>query len=147
MAGRVGIENARVVDRVRLLNTSNAGLNDFAAESVRIELYDREHKLVTDKEETFGKVFDRAFKQAFLSAVAQRVLRQLFGCAPTRTLRAVWRWLERDTLRQCEGGRVRTRRHHPILGIGGGLNEIQSIAPSNRTQSLRMSWSHARCIL
>lgn len=53
------------VSLVRLLNTSNAGLNDYATMRYRVELRDASGKAVARREGTFGKRFDRPFRQAF----------------------------------------------------------------------------------
>ena len=53
------------VSMVRLLNTSNAGLNDFATMNYRVDLLDSAGKIVGDAKGNFGKLFDRAFDQAF----------------------------------------------------------------------------------
>ena len=120
------LKSPAIVDRVRLLNTSNAGLNDFAAETVRIELYDPEHKLVTNKEETFGKVFDRAFKQAFF---IRQWLNEYGGgysemLKPGRPVPFGDGWKEVSFENQKEITFVRIVLTK-YWGIGGGLNEIQ----------------------
>ena len=53
------------ISLVRLLNTSNAGLNDYATIKYRVELLDGSNKVVSKHSGSFGRVFDRPFKQAF----------------------------------------------------------------------------------
>jgi len=50
---------------VRILNTSNAGLYDYGTIDFRLELLDKNQKVVYTKSGSFGKVWDRAFKSAF----------------------------------------------------------------------------------
>jgi len=67
-AGWIHLELAQEtpVKTVRLLNTSNAGANDYATMRYRIELLDGAGKVVAERKGEFGKVFDRPFKQAFM---------------------------------------------------------------------------------
>jgi hypothetical protein len=55
----------REVKLVRVLNTSNAGLNDYAAMAFRVELLDGTGEVVARSKGHFGAVFDRPFAQAF----------------------------------------------------------------------------------
>jgi hypothetical protein len=126
--GHVEIElrEAATVDLVRLLNTSNAGLNDFAAHTFRVELYDAEHKLLAKKDDAFGKVFDRPFKQAFFvpkwfshytptfSGMLEPGLTVPFGDG--------WREVKFDKTKGVRSVRVVITKY---WGIGGGLNEVQ----------------------
>lgn len=66
-AGWVQLELPRetTVSLVRLLNTSNAGLNDYATMQYRVELCDASGKVVGRRAGEFGKRFDRPFRQAF----------------------------------------------------------------------------------
>jgi len=66
-AGWVQLElpEEKSVSLVRLLNTSNAGLNDYATTRYRVELRDGSGKTVARREGAFGKRFDRPFQQAF----------------------------------------------------------------------------------
>ena len=66
--GHVDLElrEPATVAMVRLLNTSNGGLNDFAAHRFRVELLDAGRRLLDEKEGAFGRVCDRPFRRAFV---------------------------------------------------------------------------------
>lgn len=53
------------ISEVRVLNTSNAGLNDYATMKYRIELRDADDQVLASTRQQFGKVFDRPFQAAF----------------------------------------------------------------------------------
>lgn len=126
--GHVEIElpKAATVDRVRLLNTSNAGLNDFAAHSFRVELYGRGRKKLASKEGAFGKVFDRSFAQAFVvpkwfsrytpsfAGMLEPGVSVPFGDG--------WQEINFAPVVDVVFVRVVITRY---WGIGGGLNEVQ----------------------
>lgn len=117
------------VDLVRILNTSNAGLNDFATHTFRIELRDRDRKVLATKEGSFGKVFDRPFTQAFkvpkwfdhytpsFEGMLEPGLTVPFGDG--------WREITFDHVKEVVFVRVIVTKY---WGIGGGLNEIQVYA-------------------
>lgn len=122
----VELRQLATVDLVRLLNTSNAGLNDFATHTFRVELYDRGHKLLASKDGSFGKVFDRAFEQAFVvpkwfdhytpsfAGMLEPKLTVPFGDG--------WKEVAFEKMKGVAFVRVVITKY---WGIGGGLNEIQ----------------------
>jgi hypothetical protein len=114
------------VDTVRLLNTSNAGLNDFAAHTFRVELYDTNHKLLTSKDDVFGKVFDRPFKQAFIVPKwFHQYTRSFEGMLdPNLTVPFGdgWKDVSFGNVKEVAFVRIVITKY---WGIGGGLNEIQ----------------------
>jgi len=121
------LKQPATVGLVRLLNTSNTGLNDFAAHTFRVELYDANRKLLASKEGAFGKVFDRPFKQAFFApkwfdhytptfaGMLEPGLTVPFGDG--------WREVAFDGVKGVSFVRVAVTRW---WGIGGGLNEVQA---------------------
>ena len=126
--GHVELELAKpaMVDRVRLLNTSNGGLNDFATHTFRVELYDRNHKLLASKDGKFGNVCDRPFRQAFVeprwfsrytpsfTGMLEPGLTVPFGDG--------WKNIELEQTPGTAFVRVVITKY---WGIGGGLNEVQ----------------------
>jgi hypothetical protein len=111
---------------VRLLNTSNAGLNDFAAHTFRVELFGRSHKLLAAKDGAFGKVFDRPFRQAFFepkwfSRYAETFAGMLEPGA-TVPFGDGWKEIAFDGVKDAAFVRVTITKY---WGIGGGLNEVQ----------------------
>lgn len=83
------------VDLVRLLNTSNAGLNDYATHTFRVELYGSERTLLASREGAFGKACDGPFRQAFVVPqgieVAKRPLLRIDGNAAAAQIRRLAR--------------------------------------------------------
>ncbi len=59
------LKNESPVSVVRLLNTSNAGANDYATMKFRVELLDSAGKVLAGQKGEFGQLFDRPFQQAF----------------------------------------------------------------------------------
>jgi len=122
----IALQQPETVDRVRLLNTSNAGLNDFATHTFRIVLQDAEHKVLASKEESFGKVYDRPFKQAFAEPKWFSHYTPTFAgmLEPGLTVPFGDGWKEVGF--PATGGvkfvRVEITKY---WGIGAGLNEIQ----------------------
>jgi hypothetical protein len=125
----VELKQPAAVDLVRLLNTSNAGLNDFATHTFRVELYDREHRLLARKEGTFGKAFDRPFAQAFVvpkwfdhytpsfAGMLEPKVTVPFGDG--------WQEVAFEGVVGVAFIRVVVTKY---WGIGGGLNEVQVYA-------------------
>jgi hypothetical protein len=115
------------VDLVRLLNTSNAGLNDFATHQFRVELYDAEHRRLASQDGAFGQVCDRPFRQAFV--VPQWFSRYTPSFAgmlePQWTVPFGDGW--RDVRFAPLPAPVRFVRVvvTKYWGLGGGLNEVQ----------------------
>ncbi|MCY3019871.1 MAG: hypothetical protein NTW87_12690 [Planctomycetota bacterium] len=126
----VALQKPETVDLVRLLNTSNAGLNDFATHTFKVELYDAERKLLASKEDAFGKVCDRPFKQAFaepkwfsrytptFAGMLEPGLTVPFGDG--------WKEIGFPEVRGVKFVRVVVTKY---WGIGAGLNEIQVYGP------------------
>lgn len=128
MLGHVELELSQpaAVDTVRLLNTSNAGLNDFAAHTFRIELYDANRKLLTSKSDAFGKACDRPFQQAFVKPDWFRRYAPPFAgmLEPGLTVPFGdgWKEVTFQDVAEVKFVRVVLTKY---WGIGGGLNEIQ----------------------
>jgi hypothetical protein len=114
------------VDLVRLLNTSNAGLNDFATHTFRVELYDSDHKLLASKDAVFGKVLDRPFAQAFVVPRWFNRYTPSFGgmLEPKLTVPFGdgWKEVKFPSVKGVAFVRVVVTKY---WGIGGGLNEVQ----------------------
>jgi len=118
------------VSLVRLLNTSNCGLNDFAAHHFVVELYDGSRELLSKKEAVFGHVCDRPFRQAFFvpkwfssytesyAGMLEPGLTVPFGDG--------WKEVELPTTEGVKFVRVAITK---FWGIGGGLNEVQIYGP------------------
>lgn len=115
---------------VRLLNTSNAGLNDFAAHAFRVELFDRSHKELAAAEGTFGKVFDRPFRQAFREpkwfAEYTPAFKDMLRPGETVPFGDGWKEVPFGAIEDVAFVRVTITRY---WGIGGGLNEVQVYGP------------------
>lgn len=120
------LKDPAAVDLVRVLNTSNAGLNDFATHQFKVELYDADHKLLTAKEATFGKVFDGAFKQSFVEpkwfSRYSSVFKGMLDPGLTVPFGDGWKDVPMDTVRGVKFVRIVVTKY---WGIGGGLNEVQ----------------------
>jgi hypothetical protein len=129
--GHVEIALARpaTVDLVRMLNTSNAGLNDFATHAFRVELYDQSGKLLAAKEGSFGKAFDRPFEQAFfVPAWFSRYTPSFAGMLEpglSVPFGDGWREVRFGSVPGVAFVRVVVTKY---WGIGGGLNEVQVYA-------------------
>ena len=130
--GHVELELARParVNLVRLLNTSNAGLNDFATHKFRVELYDGEHKPLASQDGMFGRVCDRPFRQAFVvprwfsrytpsfAGMLEPQLTVPFGDG--------WQEVPVSSAAPVRYVRIVVTKY---WGIGGGLNEVQVYGP------------------
>ncbi len=123
------LKEPAAVDLVRLLNTSNAGLNDFAAHTFRVELLDADRKPLASKDGAFGKVFDRAFQHAFFAPKwFSRYTPTFAGMLEpgvTVPFGDGWKEIAFDAPRGVKFVRVVLTK---FWGIGGGLNEIQAYA-------------------
>ena len=62
---QLDLPRERQISLVRVLNTSNAGLNDYATMKFRVQLLDESGTVVDEKHREFGKALDRPFEQAF----------------------------------------------------------------------------------
>jgi hypothetical protein len=122
----IALKQPAAVDLVRLLNTSNGGLNDFATHTFRVELCDRDHHLLARKDGAFGKVYDRPFQQAFVvpawfshytpsfAGMLEPKLTVPFGDG--------WKEIAFEGVKDVAFVRVVVTKY---WGIGGGLNEVQ----------------------
>jgi len=120
------LEKPTAVGMVRLLNTSNAGLNDFAAHTFRVELYDAARKGLAKRDGTFGAVCDRPFRQAFfVPKWFSRYTPTFAGMLEpgvTVPFGDGWREVAFEGVRGAKFVRVVITKY---WGIGGGLNEVQ----------------------
>jgi len=111
---------------VRLLNTSNAGLNDFAAHTFRVELLDADRKQLAGKDGAFGKVFDRPFQHAFFAPKwFSRYTPSFAGMLEpglTVPFGDGWKAVAFEGVKGVRFVRVAITK---FWGIGGGLNEVQ----------------------
>jgi len=124
------LKEPAAVDLVRLLNTSNAGLNDFAAHTFRVELLDADRKQLASKDGAFGKVFDRPFQHAFFAPKwFSRYTPSFAGMLEpglTVPFGDGWKEIAFDGVRGVNFVRVAITK---FWGIGGGLNEVQVYGP------------------
>ncbi|HUT34425.1 MAG TPA: hypothetical protein VNE39_13145 [Planctomycetota bacterium] len=120
------LKEPAAVDLVRLLNTSNAGLNDFAAHTFRVELFDADRKPLASKDGAFGKVFDRPFQHAFFAPKwfdhYTPTFAGMLEPGVTVPFGDGWREVAFDAPQGVKFIRVVLTK---FWGIGGGLNEIQ----------------------
>lgn len=111
---------------VRVLNTSNAGTNDYAAMQYRVELLDTSGKLVAKQNGEFGKALDRPFQQAFKIPEAFRQYGPTFRGMLEPGIKVPfgdgWQVIE-----FAERPRARFVKFYidSYWALGGGLNEIQ----------------------
>jgi hypothetical protein len=117
------------VKLVRLLNTTNAGLNDFATVRCRLELLSREQETLWSKEVTFGRAWDDAFKASFaipefFSAYGDS-FQGILEPGVIVPFGAGWQDVFVDLDREVRYVRVRVDE---FWAMGGGLNEIQVYA-------------------
>ncbi len=115
----------QAVSEVRVLNTANAGLNDFATMKYRIELRDENDQVLATKNRQFGKVFDRPFQAAFkypqhfgkysatFAGMLEPGVAVPFGDG--------WQITEFEST-QARKVRIYVDSY---WGLGGGLNEVQ----------------------
>jgi hypothetical protein len=62
---RLELAQPSPVRLVRLLNTSNAGANDYATMKYRVELLSADGKVAAERKGEFGRALDRPFRAAF----------------------------------------------------------------------------------
>jgi hypothetical protein len=125
----VELAEPAAVSLVRLLNTSNAGLNDFAALSCRVQLLDENGNNLAERDVTFGRPWKRAFEQAYAVPELFTRFSSMFG----KTLRpetpvpfgAGWQNVFFDGQDKAQFVRVHVTDY---WAPGGGLNEIQIYA-------------------
>ncbi|MGA2064291.1 MAG: hypothetical protein ABSG86_04960 [Thermoguttaceae bacterium] len=111
---------------VRLLNTTNAGLNDFATVDFEVELLDDALKVVSRHAGSFGRVWDRAFRSALVkpkffagygpafSGMLEPGAKVPFGSG--------WQEIVVDRPVPVRYVRVKVLSY---WAMGGGLNEVQ----------------------
>ncbi|MEE8450528.1 MAG: hypothetical protein V3R99_01400 [Thermoguttaceae bacterium] len=114
---------------IRLLNTTNAGLNDFAAVGGRLELLADDDTLLWSRDLSFGRPWDRAFQAAF----AKPEFFGSYGEAFQGILEpgvivpfgAGWLEVPVDLDSKVRSIRLRIDKY---WAMGGGVNEIQAYA-------------------
>ena len=126
---QVALPRETPVSLVRLLNTSNAGLNDFATMAYRVELRDGSGKVLATRKGAFGKCFDRPFRQAFRFPKLFRsyggAFRGMLEPGISVPFGDGWHDVAFEPTR-AKAVRVRVDSH---WALGGGLNEVQVYAP------------------
>ncbi len=113
------------ISEVRVLNTANAGLNDFATIDYRIELRDADDQTLATASRRFGKVFDRPFKAAFKYPEYFGKYSDTFAGMLEPGVPVPFG----DGWQTTEFKAVQTRKVRIYIdsywGLGGGLNEVQ----------------------
>ena len=113
------------VSEVRVLNTANAGLNDFATIDYRIELRDVDGKVIVTQSKRFGKVFDRPFKAAFKYPEHFGKYSETFAGMLEPGVPVPFG----DGWQSTRFNAVKARKVRIYIdsywGLGGGLNEVQ----------------------
>ena len=114
---------------IRLLNTTNAGLNDFAAVGCRLELLADDNTPLWSRDLSFGRPWDRAFQAAFARP-------ELFG-SYGKAFQGILKpgvvvpfgagWLEVPVDLDSKVRSIRLTINN-FWAMGGGLNEIQAYA-------------------
>jgi hypothetical protein len=120
------LKEAAPVRLVRLLNTTNAGLNDFATIDFEVELLDNAQKVVSRHAGSFGRVWDGAFR----SALAKPQFFSGYGPAFAGMLEpgakvpfgSGWQEITVDRPLPVRYVRVNILSY---WAMGGGLNEVQ----------------------
>jgi hypothetical protein len=111
---------------VRLLNTANGGLNDFATIDFAVELLDKTQKVVFRREGSFGRVWDGAFRSAFAKPMFFGSYGKAFAgmLEPGAKVPFSGGWQEIAVDARVP---VRYVRVHVLSywAMGGGLNEVQ----------------------
>ena len=127
-AGWIQLELAEAspVRTVRLLNTSNAGANDFATKQYRVELLDVQGKVVGRQKGEFGRVLDRPFKAAFMIPEAFRRYGRTFDGMLEPGVKVPfgdgWQTVSFQDAPKAKFVKVYVDSY---WALGGGLNEIQ----------------------
>ncbi|MAT12281.1 MAG: hypothetical protein CMM02_14900 [Rhodopirellula sp.] len=115
----------RQVSEVRVLNTANAGLNDFATIDYRIELRDVDGEVIVTQSKRFGKVFDRPFKAAFKYPEHFGKYSETFAGMLEPGVPVPFG----DGWQSTRFNAVKARKVRIYIdsywGLGGGLNEVQ----------------------
>lgn len=122
---QLDLSRERKIKLVRVLNTSNAGLNDFATMKFRVQLLDDAGNVMAEQAGEFGKALDRPFEQAFkypehfgrygatFDGMLEPGVKVPFGDG--------WKDIEFDSV-DAHSVKILIDSH---WAIGGGLNEIQ----------------------
>jgi hypothetical protein len=114
---------------VRLLNTTNAGLNDYATNDFEVELLDDAEKLVARRAGSFGRIWDGAFR----SALVRPAFFPGYGAAFRGMLEpgvkvpfgSGWQEIKFQPAARARSVRVNVLSY---WAMGGGLNEVQVYA-------------------
>jgi hypothetical protein len=114
------------VKLIRLLNTTNAGLNDFATVNCQVELLDEDETLVWSKPVVFGRPWDRSFQAAFahpefFSSYGE-AFRGILEPGMTVPFGAGWQDVDVNCEQEARLVRVKIDKY---WAMGGGLNEVQ----------------------
>ena len=111
---------------VRLLDTTNAGLNDYAAVDFLVELLNEDGSVAWSKAGSFGKVQDGAFKSAFAKPEFFNAYGATFAglLEPGVKVPFGTGWQEVEVQHPGEVRAVRVTVQS-FWALGGGLNEVQ----------------------
>jgi hypothetical protein len=115
---------------VRIMNTTNAGLNDFATTDARLELLAADsEKVLWSQTVKFGQPWDRVFKSAFVRPDFFSSYGDAFRGMLEPGVRVPFGqgWVEVPVDCEQPAARVRIRIDKFWAG-GGGLNEVQVYA-------------------
>jgi hypothetical protein len=111
---------------VRLLNTTNAGLNDYATIDYTIDLLNADGSIAWSKDGSFGKPQDRAFKSAFIKPEFFKAYGETFKGMLEPGIKvpfgAGWQDVGINHTSEVSSVRVTVKT---FWGLGGGLNEVQ----------------------
>ncbi|MBN2477039.1 MAG: hypothetical protein JXB62_20700 [Pirellulales bacterium] len=114
------------VKLVRLLNTSNAGLNDFATVRCKLELLDKDERPLWSKPVVFGRPWDRAFQAAFARPKFfhsyGESFHEILEPGATVPFGTGWQDIDVDCPQDVQYVRVKIDKY---WAMGGGLNEVQ----------------------
>ncbi|MHB1033095.1 MAG: hypothetical protein ACYC35_02365 [Pirellulales bacterium] len=114
------------VRMVRLLNTTNAGLNDFATIDFQVELLDAVEKVVFRRAGSFGRPWDRAFSAAFANpkffGSYGKAFAGMLEPAAKVPFPAAWQEMVIDRPVPVRYVRITVLSY---WAMGGGLNEVQ----------------------
>jgi hypothetical protein len=118
------------VKLVRLLNTTNAGLNDFATVKCEVELLDEDGTAVWSKPVVFGQPWDRAFRAAlarpeFFGSYGE-AFRGILEPGLTVPFGTGWQDVDVNCHQAVRFVRVKIVQY---WAMGGGLNEVQVYPP------------------
>ncbi|MGD0089786.1 MAG: hypothetical protein ABSE73_07685 [Planctomycetota bacterium] len=111
---------------VRLLNTTNAGLNDYATVDFLVELLNADGAVAWSKAGSFGQVQDGAFASAFVRPNFFKAYSETFQgmLEPGAKVPFGTGWQEIEVAHPDPVQAVRVTVQS-FWGLGGGLNEVQ----------------------